>query len=426
MTQASPKLSNRPSILRLFRRKFVTMVTLLRTRGFAPTANAFVKSLSRMWIKNEPRVFVATEDAANVDWTEIPERFSSPVTVASGPVDISWIMSVPGAESGGHQNLFRFIKFAEEAGHKCTIYLYDATGSSFTVSDVKEMISRSDAYANVHADIKIFDRIKGFHSGTQAIFATGWETAYPAYLDPSRAKRFYFVQDFEPSFYPVGSDALLAENTYRFGFHGITAGGWLSHMLHEKYGMKADHFDFAVDKSLYQITNTGPRNEVFFYARPVTPRRAFEFGLLVLNDFSKLRPNVTINLAGWDVSTWNIPFKHENLSSMSLGELNDVYNRCSVGLVLSLTNMSLLPLELISSGVTPIVNEGDNNKMVSDNPFIEYVPASPMAIARKMVEVMERPDAQERSRNMSNSVQNVNWEDSAQQFLRAFESAMRG
>lgn len=426
MTKESSKLRNRSSIFRIFKRKFATMVSLLRTRGIVPTAFAFVKSLNRLWVKNEPRVFVATEDAASVDWTEIPERLTSPLTVDSGPVDISWIMSVPGAESGGHQNLFRFIKFAEEAGHKCTIYIYDATGTSFTVSNVKDIISRSDAYPKVHAEIKIFNRADGFHTGTEAIFATGWETAYPVYLDSSRAKRFYFVQDFEPSFYPVGSDALLAENTYRFGFHGITAGGWLSQMLQEKYGMKSDHFDFAVDKSLYKITNTGPRNEVFFYARPVTPRRAFEFGLLVLNDFAKLRPNVTINLAGWDVSTWKIPFKHVNLSSMSLGELNAVYNRCSVGLVLSLTNMSLLPLELISSGVTPVVNEGDNNKMVSDNPFIAYVPASPMAIARKMVEVMELPDAQQRSENMSNSVQNVNWEDSAQQFLRAFESAMRG
>jgi glycosyltransferase involved in cell wall biosynthesis len=288
------------------------------------------------------------------------------------------------------------------------------------------MLTNSDAYPDVKAEIKIFDKQIGFPRETQAVFATGWETAYPSFLAQTYAKRFYFVQDYEPYFYPVGSDSLLAENTYKFGFHGITAGGWLAQSLNKKFGMKTDYFDFAVDKSLYYVTNFAPRNEVFFYARPVTPRRAFEFGLLALSEFAKMRPDVKINLAGWDIATWNIPFKHTNLSSLPLRELNDVYNRCGVGLVLSLTNMSLLPLELISSGVTPVVNEGENNFFVTDNPFIEYVPASPKAIARKMVEILERSDAIKRSQLMSDSVTNVDWEDSAQQFLHAFEGAMRG
>ena len=41
---------------------------------------------------------------------------------------------------------------------------------------------------------------------------------------PARGARFYLVQDFEPSFYAAGSEALMAEATYRFGFHGVTAG----------------------------------------------------------------------------------------------------------------------------------------------------------------------------------------------------------
>lgn len=426
MNKDSLKKTKRPSFVKIMSRKFSTMFSLLRLRGIGPTASAGLKSLKRLWVKNEAQVFVATEDAANVDWTQIPERIRNPIRVSEGPVNIAWIMSAPEPESGGHQNLFRFIRFAEQAGHICSIYIYDAKEQHISIPNLKSMLKNSDAYANVDAEIVIFNREIGFSNDTQAIFATGWETAYPAFLADTRAKRFYFVQDFEPSFYPIGSDALLAENTYRFGFHGITAGGWLASTLSEKYGMITDHFDFAVDKSLYKVINNESRNEVFFYARPVTPRRAFEFGLLVLNDFAKMRPDVIINLAGWDVSAWNIPFAHKNLSSMSLGQLNEVYNRCAVGLVLSLTNMSLLPLELISSGVTPVVNQGDNNSMVTNNPFIEYVPASPLAIARKMVEVLERPDAIERSIAMSESVVNVNWEDSAQQFLAAFEGAMRG
>ena len=61
---------------------------------------------------------------------------------------------------------------------------------------------------------------------SDAVFATGWETAYPVFNDAGDARKCYFVQDFEPLFYPVGSEYVLAENTYRFNFFGITAGKW--------------------------------------------------------------------------------------------------------------------------------------------------------------------------------------------------------
>ncbi|VXC42542.1 glycosyltransferase family 1 protein [Plantibacter sp. T3] len=371
-------------------------------------------------------MLVNLEHAAAVDWTVPGERFANPVTVADGPVRMAWIMSPPGAESGGHQNLFRFIDFAERAGHHCTIYLYDNLHLTPSLDATKQMLAASKSYPDLNADIRMYDASVGVDADTQALFATGWETAYASYLDRSTAKRFYFVQDFEPYFYAIGSEYILAENTYRFGFHGITAGGWLAHKLSTEYGMACDSFDFSVDTSLYRITNERPRNEIFFYARPVTSRRAFELGVLALKDFSELKPDVTINLAGWDVSGWDLPFAYKNHSSMQLAELNELYNRCAAGLVLSLTNMSLLPLELISSGVAPVVNDGPNNRMVSDNPFIEYVPPVPMALARTLAGVFDRPDATARGLAMSASVAGASWSDSGDAFVSAVERVMRG
>jgi hypothetical protein len=399
---------------------------ILRDEGpRALGARVLRKAHTRLTV-NTPMMLVASADAEAVDWTVPAPQLADPIVVTEGSVDISWIMSPPGKESGGHQNLFRFIDFAEQAGHRCTIYLYTSSEGQVSIPEVKAMLASTEAYPHLRADIRIFNRSKGVHPQTQALFATGWETAYPAYLDHSLARRFYFVQDFESSFYPLGSESLLAENTYRFGFHGITAGGWLSHKLRTEYGMTTDHFDFAVDRSRYRLTNTGRRNEIFFYARPVTPRRAFELGVLSLAEFAKQKPDVGINFAGWDVSNWSIPFEHNNLASLEISELNSVYNRCAAGLVMSLSNMSLLPLELMSSGVAPVVNDGPNNRMVSENPFIEYVPVSPQAIARRLVEVVDRADAPERAVAMSESVSKNDWKDSGDQFVAAFERAMRG
>lgn len=407
-------------------KKLGTAFILLKNEGFGNTYRYARSKISALAKPQQIRLLVDVEDAASVDWTNLPERITKSLTVRDRPSRIAWIMSPPGRGSGGHQNLFRFIDFAERAGHSCEIYIYNGGKPIGNLDLIKRMLAESDAYADLRANLTVWDRDVGVRPDTDAIVATGWETAYPAFLDQSRARRFYFVQDFEPLFYPTGTEALLAENTYRFGFHGITAGAWLSSKLSSEYGMRADSFDFSVDRSLYQYQNSGPRSEIFFYARPVTPRRAFEFGLLALADFARMRPDVMINLAGWDVSNWSIPFEFNNLSSLQLNQLNAVYNRCAAGLVLSLTNMSLLPLELLSAGVVPVVNDAPSNRLVSNNPNIEYVPASPLAIARKLVEVIERPDAVAHSRRIADSVAATTWEDSGKVFVEAFEKAMRG
>ena len=141
-----------------------------------------------------------------------------------------------------------------------------------------------------------------------ALFATSWTTAYPVRNAKIEGGKFYFVQDFEPSFYPVGSESVLAENTYRFGLYGITAGGWLSKKLEHDYGMQCDHFEFGSDFGRYYYVNSGHRSKVFFYARPVTTRRGFELGVLALDRFHRAKPEYEINMAGWPVKGWQLPF----------------------------------------------------------------------------------------------------------------------
>ncbi|MCU1523847.1 MAG: glycosyltransferase family 1 protein [Microbacteriaceae bacterium] len=401
-------------------------IRILRTEGLRSFVFRTKKRLTSEIVGQSVDMAVKTGDALDADWSKPPMHLSTPIVVEAGPVTIAWIMSPPSANSGGHQNLFRFIDFAEKAGHVCKVYFYTNTPIVVNSKDMRTMMRESGGYPDVKASMEMYNRDTGVDSSVQAIFATGWETAYPAFLDKSFARRFYFVQDYEPGFYPLGSESILAENTYRFGFHGITAGGWLSHKLHAEFGMATDHFDFAVDRDLYNLVNTKPRTEIFFYARPVTPRRGFEIGIMALEEFSKRKPDVTINLAGWDVTRWDIEFPHKNLRGVDVPALNDVYNRCLAGLVISASNMSLLPLELMSSGVAPVVNDAPNNRLVSDNPFIEYVSSSPGAIADRLVEIVERTDGVDRAIAMSKSLDGLTWERSGAQFVDAFERAMRG
>ena len=216
----------------------------------------------------------------------------------------------------------------------------------------------------------------------------------------------------------------LAENTYRFGFEAFTAGRWLAKKLHDEYGLRTHPFDFASDLSLYQRTNDQRRKDIFFYARPVTMRRGFELGCMVLADVKKRRPDIRIHMAGWDVSDWKVPFDYVNHGAMKLEELSPLYNRCAAALVMSLTNLSLLPLELLSCGTIPVVNDAPNNRLVADNPNIDYVPLSPGALAAELIRIVDANDQVEASRRAAASVESLSWADSGRRFVADFEEAM--
>jgi len=328
-------------------------------------------------------------------------------------------IAASGKGSGGHLNIFRFIKYLEDSGHKNRIYLYADGGGNTPISVLKDIMGES--YPKVSAEMKWLNN-SGVMDNADIIFCTSWETAYASKSSTLKSKRFYFVQDYEPYFYPIGSLYSLAKNTYDFGFYGITAGGWLSKKLKEDHGMKTAHYDFGADAKNYSLTNTGKRQEILFYARPFTERRGFEMGILALEIFHKKHPEVTINFAGWDVSEYDIPFPYKNLRTLEVEELREVYNRCVAGLLLSYTNMSLLPLELLACGTIPVVNEGENNSLVSNNPYIAYTKNTPQDLANKLSEIISRKDIIKYSIKASESVKLSSWDESGKRFVSIVES----
>ncbi|CAN5519644.1 hypothetical protein BH10ACT7_BH10ACT7_11170 [soil metagenome] len=392
---------------------------VLRRGGPVPFLRAVAE---RLGPPDSPSL-VDYETARTVDYAAGHPAVLNPIALPAGPLTVAWIMSPPGEGSGGHQNIFRFIRYLEGAGHTAKVYLHDME-AAYTERAIAERLS-SSSYAKVAASIENLTPA-GVSSDVDVIIATGWETAYMSWIDPSPARRLYFVQDFEPYFYKIGTETVLAENTYRFGFLGLTAGGWLADKLSTEFGMPTRSYNFSADRADYNYVNAEPRKEIFFYARPGTTRRGFELGIMALDTFSRERPDYTINLAGSDVARYRIPFAYNNLGSMPVTELNALYNRCAAGLVVSLTNMSLLPLELLASGVIPVVNDAPNNTMVSSNPFIEYSPASPRALADRLIAVVERADLVEHSLKASQSIGPDGWDESGRQFVQAFESSVRG
>jgi len=249
---------------------------LLRTEGYASVASRLVDRVSqRLAPVGTRRLPVSRADLERAGeiaaggWLLPPALEARP----GEPLTIAWVTSPPSPGSGGHTTMFRLVSALERAGHRCVVYLADEHGWSH---DQHVRATRS-WWPWVEAEIR--DAADGLEDA-HAIFATAWETAYTVLASPARGARFYLVQDFEPSFHAAGSHSLLAEATYRFGFHGITAGRWLAELLQRDYAMVADPFDFGRDPvyTLDPAIGDRERDGVCFYARPGTPRRAYEIG----------------------------------------------------------------------------------------------------------------------------------------------------
>lgn len=332
-----------------FVRRLRRVWELTRHHGVFRTA-----SMVRQRLKHGPggmlksRNVFATYDFVRVERVQLAPQAARPNTLL-------WFIPDFNIGSGGHQTIFRTIWHLERMGWESGIVIV-----SPSVHATAEAAHHDICAHFFPLKAKVYVGFEGLPN-SEFVIATGWQTAYPVRAVVGPVKKLYFVQDFEPSFYPTGTESVLADNTYHFGFFGITAGGWLARKLKAEYGMQTHPISFGVDHELYRQR---PRREphikrVFFYARPPTPRRAFEFGLLVLEAVSRKLPDTQFILAGWDVGDYHIPFPHLAAGVITPEELADVFSQCDAALVMSLTNLSLMPLEVMAAGCAVVSNRGE-------------------------------------------------------------------
>ena len=321
---------------------------------------------------------------------------------------LNWVVPEMGIGSGGHINIFRFVSHLERNGIHNRVYLFRARSFNDNKS-VRDFIAKYfsilDDRVEVYCDVKYMEY-------AHATVATSWETAYHVRNFDNCISKFYFIQDFEPHFFAHGSEYEFAENTYKFGFRGITAGDWLKNICINDYGMKADSFSFSYDKDLYHVVKKSDDvKRVFFYARPVTPRRDFELGLLALNELTKKMPEVEVVFAGWDVSQYKIPFKHVNKGIVDISNLSELYATCDLCLVISNTNLSLLPLEVMASGSVAVCSKGANSDWLVNEENSILVDYDPIEIANTLEKYLNNEEllAEIREKGIK-FAQNTSWE----------------
>lgn len=368
------------------------------------------------WVAPQASLPVRAADIIAADLRRPQPTPSRPMPSTGRPIRVNWVTTPPCAGAGGHSTLYRIVNHLQANGYDNHIYFYDVHLADHLY--YKTIVREAYGFTGAVEDLERTEL-----GDADALVATSWPTAYPVYNARCAGKRFYFIQDVESDFHPVGTCRVLAENTYRMGLHGITAGRWLSQAMQAR-GMIAEPFEFGCDTSRYRNRAVPSRAGIAYYARPSVARRAFELGALALQVLAQRRPDLPIHLYGDRVG--RLPFPFIDHGRVTPEGLDDIYNQCVVGLSLSLTNVSLVPHEMLAAGCIPVVNDATHNRIVLDNPFVHYTAPEPRALAAALESVADAPDRSRRSQEAAESVRSVSWEDAGAQVDEIFRRALAG
>lgn len=283
----------------------------------------------------------------------LPTYFGTPALISSnhlGTPNLVFLSPAPLRGSGGHRTIYNFARRAKSAGYNVELR-HESPGTKDAMQWADEIIDG--------ANISVATGWGG--SGDRCWGAVATIAHSAGYLKdkfPSTVQGFYFVQDHEADFNPIGDAYLANQQSYTHGHAHITIGNWLTHVLRDRYGQVAAPTGLGVDKSIYQVLDSTKiskrKKQIAFLYQPEKFRRAPEMCIKALTFVKEIMPETHILVYGSNDSI-SLPFEVENLGLVNnLSKLNEIYNNSRVGLCISATNPSRIPFEMMAAGCVPV------------------------------------------------------------------------
>lgn len=323
--------------------------------------------------------------------------------------------------SGGHTSILRLGTYLEEFGHK--IYYI-----SYKPQRIEEMI------ANAKYNL---ENVRGKVLGLEALnkiqvdvgVATYWLSAYYLWNMNNAHYKAYFVQDYEPDFYPAGDIRVFVENTYRMGYHVISLGSWNKSRIEKEIGgCNVDAITFPYEPGEYWVV---PGWELRFREKKVIRLCAYlkgaekRGGVLLLMGLEELYKatktrgiELEISLFGDDKKLkYPISIPYTNLGKLSKDELRKLYNESDFGISFSYTNISLVPLEMMACGC-PVVEVGDGSFKAFFGPDCAIlIDSFPRDFVGKIMYYIEHPDERKQIAKCAlKSLEKRTWREATLQF----------
>lgn len=340
-------------------------------------------------------------------------------------MDITWVIPDFHPGAGGHMTIFQIVRALERFGHSVRILVQNPHYHR-TADDALKTITRH--FLPLSTQVRLFTGDPPLLSG-DALIATDRFTCYPVQAMSGFRRKFYFVQDHETQFFPMGTEALLTERTYRMGFDCLCAGEWLADLIAQKYGQWTCSWPLAYDPAHYF---TSPRDErrpgrIAFYSRHITARRAVEIGLMAFNIMAERGLDFHVDFFGTEVSPLEVDYPFTDHGLLDAPALGALYRSATVGLVFSGTNHSLVNKEMMACGLPVVDLHVDSVTSVFPPGVVEMADPSPHGVAdalEALLASVERRSAVARAG--LEFVDGLGWEKSARIVERAIVERIQG
>ena len=345
------------------------------------------------------------------------------------------------AGGGGHMTIFRMILHLEKAGHNCTVWIKDYQHSRHPEGP---RVSATSNYQPIKAQVLPLSTHFAFACG-DALIATSWDTVEIVCANKSFHDHFYLVQDYEPYFYPRGSEALEAELTYIANTKTICASSWLDEIMRTKFKRKSTYFNLSYNPSVYSCkqamrgleaqseqlkqasksqTEDTPIVRIAFYARSRTDRRAVKLALKGLRKLKQIGYMISVELFGERQGEVRLP---NNVTGYDNGiltpsQLAELYYSCDIGLTFSATNYALVPQEMMACGLPVIEIDNESTRAIYPEGTLLLAEPSAQGIANAIEELAtDKAKRQEIAHNGLTWVSQSSWELSfkrVEEFIR--------
>jgi Rhamnan synthesis protein F len=242
--------------------------------------------------------------------------------------------------------------------------------------------------------------------------ATAWWTAYFGFeirqmqesLYGAVPPLYYFIQDHEPDFYGWSPRYALARSTYlRKGeMRAIINSEELYNFFAKNYGFHdAYYIPYAVNQVLRKSFLAVPKDRIILvYARPSTPRNAFEILVDGLCLWQQANPVIArswrIVAAGEDFEPWRAEHvsNFEIVGKLSLDDYADVLCRAAVGISLMISpHPSYPPLEMAEAGMVTITNNyGEKDLTLRSDNILSLEMLTPQPLAVQIAQAVARAE----------------------------------
>lgn len=267
-------------------------------------------------------------------------------------------------------------------------------------------------------------------------FIIAVQDTYVYYARKLKGYLIYFVQDYEPYFNPVGDRYFLSKKSLELGEDIISLGKWnLQEINRNISNSKLGNLysiEFPFEISEYPLSKKNFRSlrrkkeiNIAVYVKR-EPKRLPGIVMNLLNqlhdEYSK--EGINLNVFYFGLHSIEKVKYGVNLGRISKAEIKKLYDKCDFGMVASMTNISLVPYEMIASGL-PVIEfaDGSYEAFLGKDTAILLESFSYKELKRKMdIYINDISQLNCLCEKAQNKIEKLSWNRSAEQFENILKS----